>query len=205
MNDISIGESIVNSVDLIDKAGKEIDSLLNLIEEEVNRALLDRSFGLFPHVGTWKYSENFSYNQWVYKDVAISLELGERSNSKTKHYLSIQVSLSGEGIKSSKSVNKEPLLHVCFWEMSIDFNEDIYFRLDETDAHLKNNVLWDWNPDARRWNEQAWTYSLRLTSINTIEDIRRKIVSPFITLTSSIKDAMKDLENIHGIVLNYQT
>jgi hypothetical protein len=199
MNDITIGESIANSVDLIDKAGKEIDSLLNLIEEEVNRELLDRSFGLFPYVGTWQYSENFSDNQWVYKDVARSLELGERSNSKTKRYLSIQVSLSGEGIESSKSDNKEPLVHVCFWEIPVNFNEDIYFSLGEADAHLKNNVLWDWSPDASRWIEQEWTYSLRLTSINTIEDIRRKIVSPFIALTSNKTEKIK---NIQGVLLH---
>ncbi len=206
MSQKNIGISIHQSVKVIEQAGREIQSLSELIQREIDKAMLSELGTLCKVVEPW--SENLSDrtddHEWVYTDYAFSLGLGQIKKGKpsTKRWLGIQISLSGDGMCSEVVKNEQPLVHICLWSVPIDFDEGEYMgpELESTDVQLVDNILFDWAPEEQSWQDKEWTYSLFLTSLNTIDDIRKKIVQPVTELMKHASPKQAELTEIEGVV-----
>lgn len=175
-----IGRAVTESARLLAQVGAEIDLLCDLVKQELSYAI-DRD-PLRSHLkanGEWVYSSRGDSGDWTLTDVAYSLALRRRRS--TYGHLAFQVSLDGEGIAAEG--NAEPLLHVCWWLGSnpLSFEDWNYmgFPLDHPEqVSVQNDALLAWDADAEDPLDRQWTYSLRLVSLNTLGDIRAKIVDP---------------------------
>lgn len=102
--------------------------------------------------------------------------------------------------------NEEPLIHINFWADKIDFDE-IYMGLDLTnnDVLLQDGFFFNWKPGVKHWFEQEWTFSLKLVSINTINDIQQSIIKPFIKLVQGNSHKDSGLAELPGLVRYEET
>lgn len=174
----SIGESIVENIKFISKVGGEIEALSALIKTELNELLTKDEISNFRILGQprWKSSESMDENGWTYIEYAhsIPLTLKGKGHKKPKGFLSFQISLFGKGINAVN--NQEPLIHINFYEYPIDFEEEeeaMMFPLPG-EPELRNDFLFCWEGQSII----EWTYSLLLTSLNSLADVRNKIVEP---------------------------
>jgi hypothetical protein len=192
-----IGEAICNSVRLISKVGSEIDALFQIIISEFEKAIADGSLGddikiIEPWDSTY-YRDDYG---WVTYHYQFWLGISLRNRRATvDRYLYITVSL--DPIKSYDGfiVGNQPLVTVSLWDEAFDEAESLC---------LQSQILMNYAPDAESWNEQAWEYFLFLTSINSVDDIKSKIIDPVANL---MKTNMKTsdpgqacLSSINGIV-----
>ncbi|EFI36093.1 conserved hypothetical protein [Desulfonatronospira thiodismutans ASO3-1] len=206
MSQENIGISIHQSVKMIEQAGREIDSLSELIQREIENSISSDLPNLCKVVESW--SENLSERNddygWVLTDYAFSLGLGQirKGTPTTARWLGIQISLAGDGMCSEVVKNEQPLVHINLWDHPVSFDEEIYMgpELESTDVQLIDNVLFDWTSEEKFWQDKVWTYSLFLTSLNTIEDIRKKIVQPVTELMKGASPEQAGLTEIEGVV-----
>jgi len=206
MSQENIGISIHQSVKMIEQAGREIDSLSELIQREIENSISSDLPNLCKVVESW--SENLSERNddygWVLTDYAFSLGLGQirKGTPTTARWLGIQISLSGDGMSSEVVKNEQPLVHICLWSAPIDFDEDYHMgpEMESAEIQLVDEILMDWAPEEESWHDKEWTYSLFLTSLNTIDDIRKKIVQPVTELMKGASPEQAGLTEIEGVV-----
>lgn len=98
--------------------------------------------------------------------------------------------------------NEQPLVHICLWSSPIDFYEGVYIgpEMEITDMQLVDKVLFDWAPEEKVWQNKEWAYSLFLTSLNTINDIKQKIVYPVTELMKGNLTQAAGLTELEGVV-----
>lgn len=184
MNSSFNGASITASFEIASCCGKEINALSELLNGifEVELAnknnalpciLVDDNKKLKPE---WRMDDS----EWVLTDISNSFPLKTvKKNRKAEKYLSYQVSVAGDGVLN------EPLLHMCLWDHPINF-EDFYmgFPLDSSsNFKVIADRLIVWGSDTRNsWKDMDWTFSVRLVSINTEDDLRKWIVQPVLNL-----------------------
>lgn len=186
---MEIGKAITKYANFISQVGVEIEAMVKLIKQELSSAVATASIKEhMKPVGDWESKTRYSEEEWVVIDYAFSLGMKPAGKGKSSvvRWLSFQISLAGEG--TAAEGNEEPLLHICWFDSPINFEEDFCymgFPLDEDDnPELENKVLFNWTPDAKKWSEQQWAFSLRLTSLNTLDDIENKIIRPTVALLS---------------------
>jgi hypothetical protein len=202
----NIGIAIHQSVKLVEQAGREINSLVELIKREVDAALVS-SGKLWDMKVTESWSDDgrFDDSGWVYTDHGFSLGLARKGDRRSKSYFSIQISLAGDGMSSDVARNEDPLVHVNLWGGdAINFKDGNYLNIDFTDEDdlpvLQDKVLFNWNAEAKLWQDQGWTYSIKLVSLNTMDDIRRKIIEPFTKLIQGKTLEEAGLTQLDGII-----
>ena len=137
---------------------------------------------------------------WVVTDQASSLPLKSKGkgNKGVEGYLGFQISMTGDGIAIPG--NKEPLLHVFYWEDPCDFKDEYYaffpyLHDDETPFEILHSRLMFWGDLANTaWNERGWTFSLRLTTLNSPEDLRKFVIAPAMALLrcEDVRKALPD-------------
>ncbi|ADU65153.1 hypothetical protein Selin_0399 [Desulfurispirillum indicum S5] len=201
MSEISIGTSIKKSVELIENVGREVESLFQMIQHEINNAIEEHA--VVKSIDDWEYDWRSDDNDWVVKDYACYLGIGGRKDKTVpKRYICLQVSLAGDGMSTKEDNNQEPLLHVMFWDGYVVFTDEYYMvpSWDDEGLKLQDEVLFNWNPEAEPWVDQEWGYSLLLTSINDLDDIRKKIVNPIFALIQGQGVEGAKLVDIEGIV-----
>jgi hypothetical protein len=117
------------------------------------------------------------------------------------HHLFVFFDIAGDESSFDKIGNTEPLLHI--WLTS----EDVVFSIDPDeiakweDWQWKSDVLGCVKSEFSHGDLKEWMFTLRLTSINSPEDIDKKVINPLLNLLSNkYDDAIKCLENIDGIV-----
>ncbi|MCK9245960.1 MAG: hypothetical protein M0P11_03285 [Anaerolineaceae bacterium] len=205
MEKLSIGQSISQSVMILDKAWKEIIALIPRIQEEVENLLDDTKTKFNYKEGwntPWDYTEEISE---IVSGTIFSLGIYKGSKTTVNRYINFQISLFGECIGK----NGEPLLHISLEGDPGDF-EFNYMGLDLDDSLelpicIREDVLLDWEPEGTVWHDQWWTYSLYLTSINEMEDIEAKIIKPLRHFLKNEKaEAIGKLMATPGIV-TYKT
>lgn len=199
----TVGQTIFYTFRAVERIGKEIDNLLNLIENEIASSFPKSQNRNHPKIVTkWDTVHRDSENQWTYTDAAGYIGIG-KTQDKPKGYVSFQISLDSDGMKSDVCHNQEPLLHVILWEDHVDFDGDFYFSLanihDDGNPTLQDGVLFSWEDNAADWSDQVWAYSLQLTSINSIDDVKNKIIKPIYTLLQNGVDAVS-VKDIDGII-----
>ncbi|MDR9469326.1 hypothetical protein [Marinospirillum sp.] len=65
---------------------------------------------------------------------------------------------------------------------------------------LQDQVLLNRAPEVEKTTDQGWTYSLYLTSLNSLDDIKQKIVAPVQQLLNTSSAAGTGLLDIEGVV-----
>lgn len=199
-----VGKSIMESAYFIAKIGEQVESMLDLIIDNLSKSF-EKIENFFVPVGNWKSCTRYDENAWILSDYVHYI--GLKSNYKKKvdpeGYLSLQISLWQDGAKFDG--NDEPLIHICWWndEIRIDKDDNYFGSLfgGDEDFELEENVIINWNPETEITRDQRWSYSLRLTSINNLDDIRNKIVSPVTDLlTKGIKETVPSIAKLDGIV-----
>ncbi|ASV39791.1 hypothetical protein CI807_27475 [Pseudomonas sp. NS1(2017)] len=173
-----IGKSITEAIRFVSRLGAECERLTELIREEMSRALLVPEIAKrFKVGGKWIDNRTTDENAWVYTELGISLPIISKPKRSTGSYLVVQISLTGEGINAED--NQEPLIHIGRWGDPIDFEElQMGFPLDlanEYDLILEDERLFRW---VHTQYENEWCYSLRLTDINSPNDVQHHIINP---------------------------
>jgi hypothetical protein len=142
---------------------------------------------------------------WVYTDFAWSLPLkaSGRGSSKPRQYFGYQISMAGDGTAIPGC--SEPLLHVFSWDSPANFKNKYYlgFPLDGEGEIVDGRLLVWGDLEAMDWNERAWTYSLRLTALNS-SDLKKYIVMPALALLKGA-DAVSALPDgfFDGVLVRY--
>lgn len=205
----SIGEAIHNSVRLISQAGTEIEALFAIITSQINSTIENELSDLRVKISRdWSYDWAYDDSEWVCNYSACSLGLKSSRNRLTNRYLVIEAVLDGDGMTHDEANNKEPLLHVSLWDVDVSKSDNSYTNLDYTNwdfeedqiPSLQHDVLINWFPDAADWTGQAWTYSLFLTSINNLDDIKQKIIEPIVELLRTNDAQAAKLTEIEGVI-----
>lgn len=200
MSNCGISANIYHSTRFLIAVWREINSLVCLVKKHI-----EDEFDKFDGVKVtkeWDDCFRIDDDDWVYTDSCVFLGVGKR-NGKANKYINIQISLYGDGMRSGLDDNEEPLLHVSFRDDATDYEDGVYFSiadLDDAEVSLEENVLFNWGQIGCEWNKQEWTFSLKLTSINSIEDINSKIVKPLSALISGADIEKAGLKMIQGIV-----
>jgi hypothetical protein len=138
-------------------------------------------------------------SDWVYTEVACSIPLkaNGKGNKRPEMYLGFQISLVGDGINLPSNAQPQPLLHVFLWDCAIDLDEYCmsYPIGDENEIQIidKKVVVWG-DVTSKNWTDRQWTYSLRLTSLNTEGDLQKCVVAPSLALLNgkTISEAIPD-------------
>ena len=203
-----LGNSVTKSAKFIAKIGEQVESMIQLITTNLSDSFKNIEKYYYPSED-WKYRTRYDQYEWVLSDYSccIGLKLKEKKKSNPKSdpigYLIIQISLWQDGAEFVG--NEEPLIHISWWDDPIEIDKDNnYFGSlfgDDEDFVIESSVLINWNPEAKTIQEQRWSYSLRLTSINDLNDIRNKIVNPVIDLfNKGIEKVVLSISKIDGIV-----
>ena len=196
------GEYITASFEYLSRCAKEVESLADCIKDRVRKRMERdaRSLG-FAIAGGWEEDWRDEEHGWLKSDAVWSLPLKKTGKGKqlAKSYLSIQVSLSGDGLIPGC---KEPVVHVSCFEVASYFAEDDYyymgFPLEDEDSdeicHIEHERCLVWNRNTTTPWMSRWCYSLRLTALAGIADVDRLIVEPSMQLLSgaAVLDAIPD-------------
>ena len=204
MTTVTTGQNITRSVELLDAAGQEINNLLSLTQTLLSEALDDELESLGKKLlidESWTETDKYTDSGWTFSDHAMSLPLySHHKRNSADAYLVVQVSLSGSGAEIPGNP-AEPVVHIYLTDEEPDLDEWVFTAMDTQEGDVHHGVLIDWNPAIETWVDQNWAYSLRLTSLNNLNDVRNKIVSPVLALLStddlaSVSDSLIDVEGI---------
>jgi hypothetical protein len=191
-NHADLGASIVDSFRLVSAVATECEAMLKIAKEEVSRMLLEPEIKqTYAAAGEWLLSYQEDDSGWLNTELAASLALKQRRKRTPSGHVFVQISLMGYGIDASD--NLEPLIHVGWWHDPIVFGESqMGFPIENgTDyqLELEEGVLFRWTHKAAA-NE--WCYTLRLTDVNTLQDVANLIVAPLkrLLLGHSVSDVL---------------
>lgn len=186
------GTELTKCFEAVGKAGREIDALLETINQEISSRLSGSS--RYALVDRPKKTDDKS--GWTCSMRALSYPVKQASKSKFRKaegYLCFQVTTQGEEYFSGWS-QPEALLHVCFWSDAIDNGQNCMALqlLDPETWRVENDSLVVWSDHAG--SPKNWTFSLFLVDINSSEDVVRNIVLPAIDLLDGkhIKEVLQD-------------
>lgn len=199
----SDGKQLVQCMRAVSAFGQEINALCetlnDLLVQEIARADLPCRIAGRPEC-----SNRMDDSEWIYTDVAYSLPLvGKRvrKDREAEMYLGYQVSFSDEGI--SLPGNEEPLLHVCLWTEAISFDDENsmgYPLMEDDECRLEHNRLIAWGELNGDWKMAGWTFSLRLLSLNSSQDLLNRVVKPAIALLKGEPVTTALAEDLPGLV-----
>mgnify|MGYP005857961739 CR=1 FL=1 len=211
----SIGNAICNSAKLIKQIGQETDSLFELIQNRFNTTLFDseEKTGI-KIVQGWGYDSFHKKNDWLLNEYAYTLGIAKRKDV-IPSFLWIQLSLLGDENEFEEMKVNEPLVHICFLGHDLSYSDETYININDINdpdyineypIALDHDFFWHWvnekNADPLK---QEWYYSLKLTSLNSVDDVEQKIINPVKSLllatNASEKDnAIQKLSNLDGIL-----
>ncbi|WP_027390637.1 hypothetical protein [Chrysiogenes arsenatis] len=201
MNVKTISESLASSLHIVNLAGREVNSLLDLIKQCMNLEITRLSH-IVKITQAWQSNSRISETGWVMTDKAISLGLG-MSGYPTGRFFNIQVSMMGDGVCTQEHENTFPLLHVYLSGSATSFLNGKCLSIGDISDQtmtLQEGVFFNGAVDAECWVDKCWSYTLYLASINCLDDIQSNIVAPFSDLMTG-KDVMSsNIKKLPGIV-----
>lgn len=208
-----IGKSIYNSAKLISQAAQETLNLFELIENRFNSEVFEIEHKNIPFkiLEYWTYDEVYDPSGWILNGYAETLGITRRMNGVSS-FLWIQLSLFGDENEFEEMDVKEPLLHICLMGHDLNYSDGEYININDINNHVYETnpksyqgCFWYWANDKADPLKQEWYYSLKLTSLNSVEDVDQKIITPVKSLLSATSSTEKDsaihnLSKIDGIL-----
>lgn len=200
----TVGQTITEAFSYVSKVGEECEALAQLIRQEVSEHLPSaaRALGLVP--GKWSSRYKTIGAGWVYSDVVWFVPLAPVKQDVGTAHLSFQLSIFCDSPEAG-SID-EPLLHISFWDSVTDPNTmeymgfPCYEMIPSTMKQLANGcarlLRWPANTGQPDW----WTYSLRVTGINTLEDVRSLITAPVTMLLADVDKGEELLQSLQKVV-----
>lgn len=177
---LEIGKGITGSVAFISKVAAECENLTKLIKEEISSLLLSTEISMrYRAYGDWQNIHVQDESGWLYTEFGTSLPIAIKRKRSVSGYLFLQISLAGSGIDALD--NEEPLIHFGWWANALDFDDcKMGFPLymdPECTLTLEAERLFRWTfPGSHSSSE--WCYSVRLTDINRLEDVKKYLMAP---------------------------
>jgi len=195
MTQIFDGVTMAQCFQVVSSAWKEINTLTGTLDNLLSPVLAQNDLP-YKLIGKSTSAVNWDDYECVRTDLATNFPLARKrkgpSPKQADKYFGYQISLLGSGINGSNK--PEPLLHVFLWNSPVDFdNAMMWFPFSEHDlCRVENQSLIVWPHEDARHNE--WTFSLRLTSLNSSESLEQQIVRPAMALLGgeSAQDALPD-------------
>jgi len=173
------GVKLTQCFNVVSNAGKEIDALSEILNNQLAKAIAKTSFRLDQKEPI--YSERNDDSDWISTGIANSFALKSKGKKVADNYLSYQVSLYGDGVGSDE--NAEPLLHVYLWSVAADYDEDCYMYIPYPASSEEDPWELTYNGQLISWdNFEGWTFSIRLTTLNSAQDLEQYVVNPAIAL-----------------------
>lgn len=210
------GKTLSRCFDLVSRCGRELKGLDDMLAHML-REHLPKVRGILPCVWDGNISSNsrMDDSEWVYTDTASNFPLKAKGsgNNSVERYLGYQISMMGDGIEMSEmSDNSEPLLHVFCWGSPVNFRDQDYvgfpFDHDDVDplAVIDDRLVFWGDIESSEWNNRAWVYSLRLTALNSAEDLQKYIIAPATALIKGdqISVALPECW-LDGVLIRYPT
>lgn len=181
------GKTVADCFALVARYGIELNALHETLENLLSEQLTIEKSLPCVLVGNTENKDRFDDSGWVANDQACSIPLKStgKGNKSIEKYLGFQISMTGDGINILG--NEEPLLHIFCWGIPINFDDKDYIGFPlEDDAdyphEILNECLISWGSWNGSWCDKEWTYSLRLLSINSIDDLKKYVVNPALAL-----------------------
>ena len=206
MNTNAGDENLINAMELVARMGRELnglsETLTDLFQHELNKIGTDYPCQ-FLNLQAPRQSSRYDDSQWLCTGYAESFALSKQraSSNEIDAHVGYQISLLGDGLIPGV---RSPLIHVFFWEGAADFDSDghyLQFPLGE-DATCSDERLLKWEPsNSASWIEGLWAFSIKLTSMNSRQDLLDSVVSPALALLrgKGSMDALPD--SLTGLVL----
>jgi hypothetical protein len=194
-----LGVAISDSFRFASNVATECEALIKLAMEEVSRMLLEPDIRqLYSAAGDWLSSYQEDDSGWLNTEIAGSLGLKKGRKRNPSGNVFIQASLIGCGMNAVG--NDEPLLHVGWWHDPIVFGEtQMGFPMDSGEDYqlsLQDGRLFLWR---HKVAEDEWCYSLRLTDVNNLENLKRLVVAPLKQLLLGLPagEVLANLSAVH--------
>lgn len=195
----SLGTSIYKSVRLLEKLELEISSLFTSIQDQFDEDIEEAGLSC---LGDWKLDKTFTDEVGSVATHHLMYDLPVGRKRKVTHHVTVQVALSADYFESMG--NTQPLVHVyvtkAFNDGNIDVNQPFSFEPwdgFEIDA-LRKSAVW-------LLNETDMLYSIALTHLNCMADIKEKIVVPVVHFISQDmdQDALMDAISLLDGIARY--
>jgi len=181
MSNVFDGVKLTQCFNLVSNSGKEISALVEMLNNQFSNGL--DATKLFKPAGFPYTEECLDDSGWVYTDVANYFPLARRQKGKSKivKHVGYQISLLGDGVGFSEKA--EPLLHVFFWDDAVNFDEDCYMCIPYPTSSEDDPWTLIYQGQLINWGDlDGWTFSIRLTTLNSAQDLEQYVVNPAIAL-----------------------
>jgi len=187
----------MNSTVCLKRAVAEIGAMIKHFEEDLQDLLFEskmiKTNGLIEQELDYREEPH----EWLTLGILQNFGLIPPPNrmQKPKACIGIKIALAEQN-ETRSDIPKEPFIHVLYWggeETEWKYDEFVIppkLKDDDEDARiiLRAERLWEWfdedeDEDTRLdWEDRKWAFSLPLTAINTIQDIRKQICEPIVAL-----------------------
>ena len=187
---VNVGTAIIKSVDILESAAKETESLLLRTFEKLKEHFGNHELIKPDGLQLIYNDEALTESAWVFKQSLRTYKLiGHGKKNHAYGFLSILADLRPDHNLYPNS--NQPLFHVIYTSNPKDVcNKCSDFMWDwsqegsyELDVHFDRLQLYN-NYDGvnNQWWNIGWAYSLPLTAVRNVEDVERLIVNPVIRL-----------------------
>ena len=194
---LTAGEVIFNSTICLKRAAAEIEAMIKHFVGDLEDCLFESKIIKRNGLIEQEIYYDADPHEWLTLGTLWNYDLIPPPNrsTKPKACIGIKIALAEED-ETRSEIPKEPLIHVLFYgrgEAEWKYNEfEIPPKLKEDDEDtriiLRSERLWEWfggDEDENTcldWKDRKWAFSLPLTAINTIQDIRKQICEPIAAL-----------------------
>ena len=190
MNKKFDGDTWVKCIRLVSDAFNEVNALIDSIDELFLEELSPPGkFDRPVQASDWKDGSGADESGWVDINYAAYLPIKPRGsgNKSTSAYIGYQLSMIGDGIKLEG--NDQPLLHVFLMRdepeiedgqvlsLAVERVGDLDYMPVDTGYLLAPGGLY-----SEDWRKQEWFFSVRLVGLESVDDLKRFVVSPAIAL-----------------------
>lgn len=178
-----IGENLFNAVNVVMKAGIEINAMYDKIYSMLEKGV--PGTGQIKKVNDHEFDYEEYDGDWACRGCIKNFAFYKKGSKKPDAFLGIQVKLFD--LDESKIVGQTPLLYVLFssgdeWDYN-EFKVSKVFDEDNT-YELENNCIWQgYDEDEEHGAERDFDialfgYVIPLVEINSSEDIAELIIEP---------------------------
>jgi len=178
-----VGDNLVLSFEVISKYGKELNALIQTLEELAVKTISEADLPC-KLAGNVAHGQRYDDSGWICTDTSVTIPLMSKNKrlQRPEMYLGFQLSLMGSGIAFDG--NHQPLIHTCLWQDKLGLTEEDY-SMDYplvTPARSDFNRLLVWDQDRGGWQRNDWTFTLQLLTLHSSDALVERLIKPAMAL-----------------------